>query len=135
MYVTCCTKDVAKSNNPTVVSYSSNKTNNSPIYYSANKSSEFGGSFKTIIANGVFEGLTYIKEVIYSAPATIVIWSDGTKTIAKCVDGDKYNKETGLAICVMKKLIGGAAVKDLFDDWLTTDGNRVSIKDVRKKHK
>ena len=35
----------------------------------------------------------YIKEVIYSNPATIVLWSDKTKTICKAVENDTYNPD------------------------------------------
>lgn len=47
-----------------------------------------------------------IERVIFSNPATIVIWKDGTKTVAKCRKGDTYSKEAGLAICYMKKIMG-----------------------------
>lgn len=47
-----------------------------------------------------------IERVIFSNPATIVIWKDGTKTVAKCREGDTYSKEAGLAICYMKKIMG-----------------------------
>lgn len=47
-----------------------------------------------------------IERVIFSNPATIVIWKDGIKTVAKCRKGDTYSKEAGLAICYMKKIMG-----------------------------
>jgi hypothetical protein len=47
-----------------------------------------------------------IKEVIFNNPATIVIWSDGSKTVVKCQPDDEYNKETGLAMCIVKKVFG-----------------------------
>jgi hypothetical protein len=47
-----------------------------------------------------------IKEVIFNDPATIVIWSDGTKTVVKCQPNDVYSKETGLAMCIAKKFLG-----------------------------
>lgn len=47
-----------------------------------------------------------IKDVIFNAPATIVIWADGTKTVVKCQPGDEYNRETGLAMCIAKKCLG-----------------------------
>ena len=46
-----------------------------------------------------------IERVIFSNPATIVIWKDGTKTVTKCRKGDTYSKEAGLAICYMKKIM------------------------------
>ena len=47
-----------------------------------------------------------IKKVIFNDPATIVYWKDGTKTVVKCQDGDVYDKEKGLAMCVTKKFFG-----------------------------
>lgn len=47
-----------------------------------------------------------ITQVIYSDPATIVYWKDGTKTVVKCQEGDTYDKEKGLALCFMKKMLG-----------------------------
>ena len=46
------------------------------------------------------------QKVIYNDPATIVFWKDGTKTVVKCMEGDTYNPEAGLAMCVCKKLYG-----------------------------
>ena len=47
-----------------------------------------------------------IEKVIFNDPATIVFWKDGTKTVVKCQDGDVYDKEKGLAMCVAKKFFG-----------------------------
>ena len=47
-----------------------------------------------------------IKNVIFNKPATIVLWEDGTKTVVKCQKGDKYDKEKGLAFCILKKIYG-----------------------------
>lgn len=47
-----------------------------------------------------------IGRVIFSYPATIVIWADGSKTVVKCQPGDVYSKETGLALCIAKKYLG-----------------------------
>ena len=46
-----------------------------------------------------------IKRVIYSEPATIVFWDDGTKTISKCVEQDEYDELTGFLMCVLKKKV------------------------------
>ena len=51
-------------------------------------------------------GAPVAKNVIFSNPATIVIWADGTKTVVKCSPNDKYDKEKGLALCYMKKVFG-----------------------------
>lgn len=60
--------------------------------------------------------LPEIKKVIFSNPATIVLWSDGTKTIVKCQDGDTYDKEKGLALAICKKAIGTNKSKSNFND-------------------
>ena len=78
----------------------------------------------------------YIKQVIYNDPATIVLWSDGTKTTSKCDYRDKYNPEMGLILAVMKKIIDGKYVADLLHDWAPEEGQkRVTLADVRKKYR
>ena len=60
-----------------------------------------------------------IKDVIFKNPATIVLWKDGTKTVVKCQDGDVYNPETGLAMCIIKKMCGNKGnYNDVFNEWL-----------------
>lgn len=45
------------------------------------------------------------EKVIFNDPATIVIWSDGTKTVVKCQPEDVFDPEKGLALCYMKKAL------------------------------
>lgn len=47
-----------------------------------------------------------VTKVIYNNPATIVFWSDGTKTVVKCGKDDTYDKEKGFYIACAKKLFG-----------------------------
>ena len=47
-----------------------------------------------------------IERVIFNDPATIVFWGDGSKTVVKCRKGDKFNKETGLAMAICKHIAG-----------------------------
>lgn len=47
-----------------------------------------------------------IDKVIFNNPATIVYWTDGTKTVVKCGDNDTFNEEVGLALAFMKKALG-----------------------------
>ena len=53
-----------------------------------------------------YQGIPKLKEVIFNEPATICIWTDGTKTIVKCEEGDTFDKEKGIALCFMKKING-----------------------------
>ena len=47
-----------------------------------------------------------IKRVIFNDPVTVVLWTDGTKTVVRCQDGDTYSEEVGIAMCVMKRVFG-----------------------------
>ena len=47
-----------------------------------------------------------IKDVKFNDPATIVFWEDGTKTVVKAQDGEKFDKEKGLAMAIIKKSQG-----------------------------
>ena len=47
-----------------------------------------------------------IERVLFNDPATIVFWTDGTKTVVKCRKGDKWDAEKGLAMACAKKLMG-----------------------------
>ena len=52
-----------------------------------------------------------IKDVIFNDPATIVFWSDGTKTVVKTQDNEMgdheiYDPEKGLAMAIAKKALG-----------------------------
>lgn len=80
--------------------------------------------------------LPRVEKVIYQNPATIVFWSDGTKTTTKVDGEDEYNPTAGLAICFMKKAIGNAKACDIMQKWLPdSDMEVLSYKDVIKRNK
>jgi len=56
-----------------------------------------------------------IDKVVFSDPATIVFWKDGTKTVTKCSKGDTFNKETGLAMCIIRKLCNNKHYNHVFE--------------------
>ena len=59
-----------------------------------------------------------IKNVIYSDPATIVFWKDGTKTVVKCKN-EKFDPEKGLAMAFSKKMLGNKGnYYNVFKKWL-----------------
>ena len=63
-----------------------------------------------------------IKKVIFNAPATVVLWEDGTKTIVKAGKGDIYDPEKGLAMAIAKKALGNQGnYYELFKKWLPYD--------------
>ena len=59
-----------------------------------------------------------IKNVIFNDPATIVFWSDGTKTVVKA-KGESFDPEKGLAMAIAKKSLGNEYnYYDVFREWL-----------------
>lgn len=60
-----------------------------------------------------------IRDVVFSGPATVVMWSDGTKTVVKCGDGDTVDHEKGLALAIAKKALGNKGnYYNVFREWL-----------------
>lgn len=50
---------------------------------------------------------------------TVVRWNDDTITKVKCHNGDKFNPEHGLAMCISKKAFGNKGnYNDVFKKWL-----------------
>ena len=47
-----------------------------------------------------------IKKVMFNKNATIVFWNTGEKTVVKCQKGETFDKEKGLALCLIKYLYG-----------------------------
>ena len=92
---------------------------NKPLLYTSSRK-------KTEILN---IGGAIIKDVIFNDPATIVMWSDGDKTVVKCQAGDKYNPELGLAMCIVKKCCGNKGnYNDVFKKWIQKEGGGSSEK-------
>lgn len=64
------------------------------------------------------------KEIIYNDAATIVYWTDGTKTVVKCNENDVYSEYFGFIAAVAKKMYGGAnAINRLIDSKKIIRGN------------
>lgn len=59
-----------------------------------------------------------IVKVTFNDPATIVHWRDGTKTVTKAHNGDKFNPETGLALCIVRYMTNNRNYSKVFDKWL-----------------
>lgn len=50
-----------------------------------------------------------IESVIFSGPATTIIWADGEKTTVKCAEGQTFDRYAGFAAAVCKRLFGSTA--------------------------
>ena len=65
-----------------------------------------------------------IRDVIFSDPATVVFWDDNTKTVVKTRGGEKYDKEKGLAMAIIKKITGNTRdYYKIFKEWCGNEGN------------
>lgn len=47
-----------------------------------------------------------VTNVIYNDPATVVYWSDKTRTVVKCQPDDKFDSELGFLLALCKKVCG-----------------------------
>ena len=64
-----------------------------------------------------------IRDVIFSDPATVVFWDDNTKTVVKTQGSEKYDKEKGLAMAIIKKITGNTGnYYNIFKEWCS-DGD------------
>lgn len=66
-----------------------------------------------------------IKNVIFAPPATIVYWSDGSKTVVKCSEKDAFDPEKGLAMAIAKRCGGnkGSYYKEI-QSWVEKCGKK-----------
>ena len=70
-----------------------------------------------------------IKNVIFAPPATIVYWSDGSKTVVKCSEKDVFDPEKGLAMAIAKRCGGnkGSYYKEI-QNWVEKSGKKYPCK-------
>ena len=54
-------------------------------------------------------GVPDIERIVFSGPATIVFWDDGTKTVVKAMKGEKIEHYAGFAAACMKKMFGSTS--------------------------
>ena len=72
----------------------------------------------------------FIKKVKFNPPATIVFWTDNTKTIVKC-NGEDYDPEKGLAMCISKKFLGDKGnYYEVFKKWLPKEDDSDVVQKV-----
>lgn len=66
-----------------------------------------------------------IKNAIFAPPATIVYWSDGSKTVVKCSEKDVFDPEKGLAMAIAKRCGGnkGSYYKEI-QNWVEKSGKK-----------
>lgn len=116
----------------------------------------YATAMKSYLMNGCFDaGLRYkypsITKVVINVPATIVFWSDGTKTVVKCAKNESFDAEKGVAMAIAKKFLPKQYKKKLkamtdealakYEDTLHKDINKLekilrneAIEYLRRKH-
>lgn len=58
-----------------------------------------------------------VERVIYSGPATIVFWKDGTKTVVKCSKDEAFDPAIAILWCFLKKYFGSTSAAK---EWLAS---------------
>ena len=74
-----------------------------------------------LVSNKVGTSHLYITNVIFNPPATVIFWSDDTKTVVKCdCSKEDYDPEKGIAMAVSKKMLGDnkGEYYNIFKNWL-----------------
>ena len=76
-----------------------------------------------------------IEKVIFSPPATIVFFKDGSKSVAKCHKDDEYSKEVGFAMAITKKMFKNYAnLTEYLSQFKVLDNSIFTIKDIYKNN-
>lgn len=85
-----------------------------------NITNDLSGLGLVIAPTGVYTTIS-IKKVIYNDPATIVYFSDGSKSVVKLHPEDTFDKTTGLLMAISKRLLGSKglhrALKDFTENY------------------
>ncbi len=73
-----------------------------------------------------------ISRIIFKNKMTIVNFEDGTKTVCTCQEGDTYDREKAVFICMLKRMLGnsmfgrfGSALGEWIDDAEKHGGNEI----------
>jgi hypothetical protein len=58
-----------------------------------------------------------VVDVMFADPVTVTHFEDGTYTVAVAEHGDKYDKEVGLGVCMLKRILGNKRYRATMDKW------------------
>ena len=95
----------------------------------------YRGTFNTAHAKeATAMNAAVIKNLIFAPPATIVYWSDGSKTVVKCSEKDAFDPEKGLAMAIAKRCGGnkGSYYKEI-QNWVEKSGKKYPGKTATQK--
>jgi len=79
-----------------------------------------------------------IKRVIFADEdkKTIVIFTDGTKQIATCSGNDVYSRETGVMVCILKRIYGSSIndmLNEIADETKKAENGKSELVFIQKK--
>lgn len=75
-----------------------------------------------------------IEKVIFDAPATVILWKDGTRTVVHA-QGEHYDKEKGFAMAVCKKIFGNERdYYHVFKRWFRKGEDRTAKEMERRRN-
>lgn len=75
-------------------------------YFNEIAQSYADGLMKELTRMNLYKNLpSMVEKIVYNGPATIVFWSDGTKTVIKCHEGDQFDEVTGFLLCCLRKMM------------------------------
>lgn len=69
-----------------------------------------------------------IVDVEFYPPATKMTFRDGTVTTAVAQEGDEFNKEVGMMVCIMKYVFIGKGYNNMFRKWIKNADRREAAK-------
>lgn len=69
-----------------------------------------------------------IKDVQFYPPATKMFFTDGTVITSVAQDGDEYNKEDGMIMCILEYIFGDKKYNNMFRKWIKKDEKRQAEK-------
>lgn len=68
-----------------------------------------------------------VKKIMHNGPATIVFWKDGTKTVVRLKEGDKYDQYAAFTAAVAKRLYGKTVKISEIVDQYSKDLKKIDI--------
>lgn len=74
-----------------------------------------------------------LEKCIINDNATIMFWSDGTKTVTKTTPGDAYDPEIGIAMGIAKKLFGSKHKFDKYVNSVVSDMYKREVTEFTEK--
>jgi len=67
--------------------------------------SDFIPNFHPRVIEAVIEKYLKPEKVIVNGTHTVCVWKDGMKTIVNLMEGDNFNIEFAVAMCIVKKVL------------------------------